>query len=66
MLYQTLNGVPNNFRTYKVLVAGEFSGRKVDLAKDFSIGTSNKSDKYLSKFPLGKVSYLNESILISC
>ena len=52
---QVLNGLPN-FRTYKALIAAEISGTKVDVA-EVAMGKTNRTDKYLAKFPLGKVSF---------
>ncbi|XP_037082693.1 elongation factor 1-gamma-like [Pollicipes pollicipes] len=46
---------PNNFRAYKVLAAAQYSGAKVEVAKDFVFGETNKTDAFLKKFPMGKV-----------
>lgn len=48
-----LNGLPN-FRTYKALIAAQISGTKVDVS-EVTMGKTNRTDKYLAKFPLGKV-----------
>jgi elongation factor 1-gamma len=37
------------------LIAAQYAGVQVDLSKDFSFGTSNKSANFLAKFPFGKV-----------
>ena len=49
---------PENFRAYKAQIAAKYSGAKVDLAKDFKFGETNKSEAFLAKFPLGKVTMI--------
>ncbi|XP_014665057.1 PREDICTED: elongation factor 1-gamma-like [Priapulus caudatus] len=51
----TLYTYPENFRAYKILIAAQYSGAKVELAKDFKFGDTNNTDAFLKKFPLGKV-----------
>ncbi|ESO93612.1 hypothetical protein LOTGIDRAFT_189800 [Lottia gigantea] len=51
----TLFTFPNNFRAYKALIAAQYSGAKVTVPSDFKFGESNKNDKFLAKFPMGKV-----------
>ena len=49
---------PNNFRAYKALIAAEYSGNKVRVVSEppeFVLGETNKSEEFLTKFPLGKV-----------
>jgi len=46
---------PGNFRAFKALIAAQYSGAKVEVAKGFVFGETNKSDAFLKKFPLGKV-----------
>lgn len=48
---------PESFRAFKVLIAAEYSGAKVDVAPNFKLGETNKTDGFLEKFPLGKVSH---------
>ena len=58
MVLQTLYTFPDNFRAYKILIAAEYSEVKVKCVCDppeFIMGKTNKSDEFLSKFPLGKV-----------
>ncbi|XP_050942758.1 elongation factor 1-gamma-like [Cucumis melo] len=43
---------------YKVLIAAEYNGVKVDLAPDFTMGVSNKSPEFLKMNPIGKVPLL--------
>jgi len=45
---------PNNFRAHKALVAAEYSGFKIEQG-EFVAGQTEKSESFLSKFPLGKV-----------
>ena len=52
---QTLYAAPSNFRTYKIQIAAQYSGKKVELAKDVQLGKSRQSAAFLAKFPLGKV-----------
>jgi hypothetical protein len=47
---------PENFRAYKALIAAQFSGAKVDVAPNFIFGDTNRTEAFLKKFPLGKVS----------
>lgn len=47
---------PENFRAFKALIAAQFSGANVKVAPNFEFGVTNKSDAFLKKFPLGKVS----------
>lgn len=55
---QTLYTFPDNFRAFKVLVAAQYSGAKVQASADFEFGKTNKSDDFLRKFPVGKVCIL--------
>ncbi|XKL61107.1 hypothetical protein PGB90_008164 [Kerria lacca] len=50
----TLYACSDNFRTYKIMIAAQYSGAHVKLA-DFIFGETNKSEDFLKKFPLGKV-----------
>ena len=56
----TLYTYPENFRAYKVLIAAQFSGANVKVAPNFVFGETNKSESFLKKFPLGKVSYFRK------
>jgi len=49
-----LHAVEGNYRTFKALIAAEFSGQKVDV-QNAQLGTTNKSKDFLSINPLGKV-----------
>ena len=58
--FQVLYTYPNNFRAYKALIAAEYSENKVRVVSEppeFVLGTTNKSDCFLAKFPLGKVTH---------
>lgn len=48
---------PENFRAFKALIAAQFSGVNVQVAPNFVMGETNKTEAFLKKFPLGKVSY---------
>jgi len=50
----TLYTYENNFRAQKALIAAQYSGFKVECGK-FVAGQTDKSDAFLSKFPMGKV-----------
>lgn len=50
----TLFTYPNNFRAQKALIAAQYSGVEVNVGQ-FVAGQTDKSDEFLSKFPLGKV-----------
>lgn len=54
--FQILYTYPENFRAYKALIAAQFSGTQIKVAEDFVFGETNKSEPFLKKFPLGKVS----------
>lgn len=47
---------PENSRAYKALIAAQFSGASVKVAPNFVFGETNKTEAFLKKFPLGKVS----------
>ncbi|XP_077995519.1 elongation factor 1-gamma-like [Glandiceps talaboti] len=54
----TLYTYPDNFRAYKVQIAAEYSGTRLKVVSEppeFKLGETNKSDAFLSKFPVGKV-----------
>ncbi|XP_012284777.1 elongation factor 1-gamma isoform X2 [Orussus abietinus] len=51
----TLYTYPENFRAYKALIAAQYSGAQVKVAKDFVFGETNKTEAFRKKFPLGKV-----------
>lgn len=61
MLLYTYEG---NFRAYKALIAAQFSGANVKIAPNFVFGETNKSETFLKKFPLGKVSVLSMICLL--
>jgi len=46
---------PENFRAFKALIAAQFSGVNVQVAPNFVMGETNKTEDFLKKFPLGKV-----------
>ena len=55
---QTLYTYPDNFRAFKILIAAEYSEAKIRVICDppeFILGKTNKTEEFLSKFPLGKV-----------
>lgn len=45
-----------NYRAYKALIAAQYSGANLKVAPNFTFGETNKSEDFLKKFPLGKVS----------
>lgn len=53
-----LHSTNNNKNTSKALIAAEYTGVKVDLAKDFQMGVSNKTPEFLEMNPIGKVPVL--------
>lgn len=48
-----------NKNAFKALIAAEFCGVKVELAKNFEMGVSNKTPEFIKMNPLGKVPQLN-------
>jgi len=55
MVAGTLYTYPENFRAYKALIAAQYSGAQVSIAKNFEFGKTNQTPEFLKKFPLGKV-----------
>jgi len=51
----TLYSNADNVRAHKILIAAKYSGTKIDMAPGFTIGESNRTADYLSKFPSGNV-----------
>ncbi|MFX6533655.1 glutathione S-transferase family protein, partial [Acinetobacter baumannii] len=47
-----------NKNAFKALIAAEYCGVKVEVAKDFQMGVTNKSPEFLKMNPLGKVPVL--------
>lgn len=47
-----------NNNAWKALIAAEYSGVKVELAKDFQMGVSNKTPEFLKMNPMGKIPVL--------
>lgn len=47
-----------NKNAFKALIAAEFCGVKVELAKNFEMGVSNKTPEFIKMNPLGKVPVL--------
>jgi elongation factor 1-gamma len=45
---------PNNFRVSKCLITAKYNGLEIDVPS-FEFGKDNKSEEFLSKFPMGKV-----------
>lgn len=54
-VFQTLYTYPENFRAYKILAAANYSGFDLKQDKNFNYGTTNKSEDFQKKFPMGKV-----------
>jgi len=44
-----------NFRNYKVLISAGYGGHNVLLDENFELGSSDRSETFLKKFPHGKV-----------
>ncbi|XP_066329798.1 elongation factor 1-gamma 2-like [Miscanthus floridulus] len=53
-----LHAGSGNKNAFKTLIAAEYSGVKVELAKDFQMGVSNKTPQFLKMNPIGKVPVL--------
>jgi len=45
----------NNSRAFKALIASQYSGTPLEVAKDFKFGETNTQQGFLQKFPFGKV-----------
>jgi len=57
----TLHTYPNNYNANKILIAAAYSGAQVTTPSDFQLGTTNTTDEYLGKFPLGSVPAFEDS-----
>uniref|UniRef100_A0A7C9CS98 Glutathione transferase n=1 Tax=Opuntia streptacantha TaxID=393608 RepID=A0A7C9CS98_OPUST len=53
-----LHSGAGNKNAFKVLIAAEYSGVKVELVKNFEMGVSNKTPEFLKMNPVGKVPVL--------
>ncbi len=51
----TVHSYPENPRVFKALIAAKYNGLNISQSTNFIMGTTNKSDEFLDKFPLGKV-----------
>ncbi|GAA0157873.1 hypothetical protein LIER_15041 [Lithospermum erythrorhizon] len=52
--FKVLHANSTNKNGWKALIAAEYSGVNVELAKDFEFGVSNKTPEFLKMNPLGK------------
>ena len=65
LFLQTLYTYPESFRGNKVLIAAQYSGAELKVvseAPEFQLGKTNKTEEFLTKFPLGKVGINSRSI----
>lgn len=53
-----LHTYPENKNSFKTLIAAEYSGVQVDVAKNFQMGVTNKSPEFLKMNPIGKIPVL--------
>ncbi|OIS95818.1 PREDICTED: elongation factor 1-gamma 2-like [Nicotiana attenuata] len=53
-----LHSGSNNKNAVKALIAAEYTGVKVELAKNFEMGVSNKTPEFVKMNPIGKVPVL--------
>ncbi|GAA0150739.1 hypothetical protein LIER_37172 [Lithospermum erythrorhizon] len=53
-----LHATSSNKNAFKALIAAEYSGIEVQVAKNFEMGVSNKTPEFLKMNPLGKVPVL--------
>lgn len=53
-----LHAGKTNKNAFKTLIAAEYSGVQVEMAKDFEMGVSNKTPEFLKMNPIGKVPVL--------
>ncbi|XP_074567391.1 elongation factor 1-gamma-like [Curcuma longa] len=49
---------PSNKNAFKTLIAAEYTGVQVELAKNFEMGVTNKTPEFLKLNPIGKVPVL--------
>ncbi|CAI9115094.1 OLC1v1015928C1 [Oldenlandia corymbosa var. corymbosa] len=54
----TIHATSGNKNVFKALIAAEYSDVKVELAKDFQMGVTNKTPEFLKMNPLGKIPVL--------
>ncbi|XP_009759973.1 elongation factor 1-gamma 2-like isoform X2 [Nicotiana sylvestris] len=57
-MLQVLHSTNNNKNASKALIAAEYTGVKVELAKNFEMGVSNKTPEFIKMNPIGKVPVL--------
>nr|XP_016439276.1 PREDICTED: elongation factor 1-gamma 2-like isoform X2 [Nicotiana tabacum] len=57
-MLQVLHSGSNNKNAIKALIAAEYTGIKVELAKNFEMGVSNKTPEFIKMNPIGKVPVL--------
>ena len=62
-ILQIFHAGKTNKNSYKTLIAAEYSGVKVELAPNFTMGVSNKTPEFLKMNPIGKV-YIVECLVI--
>ncbi|KAL3830339.1 hypothetical protein ACJIZ3_019141 [Penstemon smallii] len=53
-----LHATGDNKNAFKALIAAEYCGVKIELAKDFQMGVSNKTPEFIKMNPIGKVPVL--------
>ncbi|KAK4483898.1 hypothetical protein RD792_011126 [Penstemon davidsonii] len=53
-----LHAADGNKNAFKALIAAEYCGVKIELAKDFQMGVSNKTPEFIKMNPIGKVPVL--------
>ena len=51
----TIHSYPENPRVFKALIAAKYNNVSIAQNGNFTMGTTNKSEEFLEKFPMGKV-----------
>jgi elongation factor 1-gamma len=59
--FATIYSYPNNFRVQRAHALAALGGLELVDASDFVMGTTNRSEEFLAKFPMGKVPVLETS-----
>lgn len=55
LITQVFHAGNGNKNAFKALIAAEYTGVQIELAKNFVMGVSNKTPEFLKMNPIGKV-----------
>lgn len=55
LITQVFHAGNGNKNAFKALIAAEYTGVQIEMAKNFVMGVSNKTPEFLKMNPIGKV-----------